>query len=601
MGYKAYESSSAQMRLYMVNHLLGDSILYNETRAWSIEGKLEPDGIKNAAKQLTQRHEALRTCFVLKEGEVLQKVYDKIEIQFDYWEKQGAQPQEIEDIIAQLRTPYDPGKAPLWKIGLVQLSENRQILLMDFHHIICDGISMDVIVAELGALYKGEQLPELEVQYVDFTMWQNDLFEEEIIEKQEAYWMKIFEGEHPQLELSTDNPRPMEADIDGSDIDFQIAAPLTAELNKMAQQYKTTLYVVLLAAFNILFSKYRKYGTPEDIVIGTAVSGRTHDEFQGIVGMFVNTLAMRNKPHSHLTFKEFLTQVSQNTFAAFENQDYQFEMLVEKLAPQREMNRNPLFDIMFALQNYSRGVEISITGDEAVELKPYPLKSKTAKFDLTIQAFETRQGLSILLEYRTALFHQETIKRMATHFITILQAVVEESNVKLAEIDMMSEAEKKNILYEFNANETGRPKNKTIPQIFEEQVEAAPGAIAVVATSADDQYANTPGTGLTYRELNNRANALAREIRAKGVTAEQIVALKMNRSVEMIIAILAVLKTGGAYMPVSLDSPTKRIRYMLEDSRAAVYVTQRAYVAEIPEEVEIAIIEVEKEENCSGK
>ncbi len=558
MSCDAYETSSAQKRLYIINDLLGDSILYNENRVWIIHGNLDPTRLENAIKQISQRHESLRTCFLMKDGEVLQKVYDYIDVDFKYSQYT---PVDIETVIDDFLEPYSLGKVPLWKVELAQVGENRQLILMDFHHIIADGISMDVFIEELQALYLGVELPEPEIQYVDFVIWQNDLFAGERIKKQEAYWMDLFEGEIPVLDLPTDFPRPLQGDITGTSIEFEMDETLTARVNQLGARSNTTLYVVLLTVFNVLLAKY---SNQEDIVIGTPTSGRTHQEFQKVIGMFVNTLAMRNRPKARKTFTDFLNEVYLNVFDAFENQDYQFEMLVEKLAPERQLNRNPLFDVLFVLQNFLSDINISGRGNEEMAIIPYSLKRRASKFDLTLQVFEGKRRIAFMLDYRVSLFRPDTMDRLKEHFFNILREVSENPGVLLSDIRMISDAEAEQLLYVLNDTAVDFPIDKTVHQLFEEQVERKPDGIAIQLTN------RTYRTYRTYKELNEKSNQLAHLLRKKGVKPGSIVGIMIEPSFQTVVAILAVLKAGGGYLPIESKYPAQRIAYMLKDSSTAV-------------------------------
>ncbi|MCX6584831.1 MAG: amino acid adenylation domain-containing protein [Candidatus Aminicenantes bacterium] len=571
MSFNAYETSSAQKRLYIIDNLLGNSLLYNENRVWNIEGKLNPTRLKKILEQLSLRHEILRTCFIMKDGEVLQKVYDRIDVDFTYTQKETVDPtpQDIEVLIDHFLKPYDLADAPLWKLELVQWQGNRQSILMDFHHIIADGISMDLFMRELGAFYLGKELPEPEVQYVDFTIWQNDIFKSENIRKQEAYWLKVFEGDIPILELPTDFPRPREADIAGSSVDFELDEDITAGVNQLAARYNTSLYVVLLTVFDILLAKYTNQ---EDIVVGTPVSGRSHREFKNIIGMFVNTLAMRNRPEFSKTFNEFLSEVSRNAFAAFENQDYQFEMLVEKVTADRQMNRNPLFDVMFALQNFSQDIDLSAGGNEDMRIIPYHYKRRAAKFDLTLQAFEEGRHILFMLDYRTSLFRPETIARLIKHFLNIFHEVTENPGLLLSNIQVISESEREQLLYVFNDTAVEFPVDKTIPQLFEEQVKMSPDHIALVGAAPRGCPVCCP-VQLTYRELDENAGRMACVLNEKGIRADNIVGIIADRSIDTIKGILGILKSGGAYLPIDPDYPQERIDYMLKDSGAKLLVS----------------------------
>ena len=279
------------------------------------------------------------------DGEPVQRVHKELDFKLSYTETKE---EDIPSIIEEFIRPFDLSKAPLLRIGLAKVSEHKHIFLFDMHHIISDGISMNILIKEFISLYGGEKLPELKIQYKDFSAWQNELFKTEGIKKQEEYWLNTFSGEIPVLNMPTDYPRPAVQSFEGDSIDFNVDSELTKELNKLAAETGSTLYMVLLAAYNVLLSKYTGQ---EDIVVGSPIAGRQHADLDNIIGMFVNTLAMRNFPESSKTFKEFLAEVKDNALRAYENQDYQFEELVEKLNIPRDMSRNPLFDTMFVMQN----------------------------------------------------------------------------------------------------------------------------------------------------------------------------------------------------------------------------------------------------------
>ncbi len=558
MNYKAYESSSAQKRLYLVNQLVGTGTLYNETRAWIIHGNLEPNRLEEAVHRLSPRHESLRTCFVTDEGEVLQKVFDTVDCRFQY--QRQPESTAVETMLENFIRPFDLHRVPMWQIKLVQWGEQRQVLLFDFHHIICDGTSMELIIGDLTQLYLGRELPEPDVQYVDFTMWQNDLFQDDHIKKQEQYWLEVFKGDIPVLEMPTDFPRAQGVESTGLSLEFRVDETVTAGLNQLAVDNRSTLFVVLLSVYYVLLSRYTQQ---EDIVAGIPIAGRTHAEFESIVGMFVNSLALRNRPRRELNFSDFLSEVSRNTFSAFENQDYPFEMLVEKVAPGRQVNRNPLFDTMFALQNFSRAMSVADKDGEKFSIEPYRIKSGTAKFDLTFQAFETDRGVEFFLEYRSSLFQHETMERFTRHFANICREVAADSRLPLGEIQVISTEERGYLLETLNRTATPYPLNKSIPQLFEEQVEKYPHRMAVVCGARH----------LTYAQLDRRADLLAAVLGKKNGCAGHIVALMAERSLEMLVGIIGILKAGAAYLPLNPQFPPSRCIAMMEDCGVPLLLT----------------------------
>ncbi|UCH96678.1 MAG: amino acid adenylation domain-containing protein, partial [Candidatus Aminicenantes bacterium] len=479
-AFEAYHASSAQKRLYLINQLYGDSILYNMPFGWTIQGHLQPLRLENAVKKLVHRHETLRTSFAKKDGEVLQKIHKHLEFQLKYREIEENSTKDIDAIIDEFVQPFDLANVPLWRMELVQLHPGKQLLLFDIHHIICDGVSIEVIIDDLMTFYTGRELPELEYQYLDFTLWQNKQWQSDRIKRQEQYWLKVFEGELPVWEMPVDYPRSLTTDINGDTIEFEMNKELTSKLNQMALQHNSRLYVVLLALYTILLSKTTGQ---EDMVVGTPVTGRTHQEFELIIGMFVNTLALRNQPAGFKTFTAFLQEVSKNVFSAFENQDYPFEMLVEKLLPQRHLNRNPLFDTMFALQNYSQNLEIFDPvdpGQEKLKFFPYMVKEKVAKFDVTLLAFEKEGRIVFDLQYRSSLFHKNTMERFIRHFIKLTQDVAANPGLKIFQLEIITGEEIKYLLDILNDTQREYPKARTINELFAEQVEQTPDNIALV-------------------------------------------------------------------------------------------------------------------------
>ena len=559
-----YPVSSAQKRLYLIHRLEGPSTTYNMPAVMEIEGELDRNRLERAFQTLIGRHEALRTSFELVDGEPVQKVHSQVEMTIS---DQEVTDKAIPEVISSLIRPFDLNQAPLLRVGLIKQNDRahegaKHILVYDMHHIISDGVTISIIIKELASIYNGAVLPELRIQYKDFAVWQNELIRTGVIKQQEEYWLKAFSGEIPVLNLPTDHPRPSYQSFEGDRITFEAGETITRGLSTIAAKTGATAYMVLLAAYNVLLSKY---SGQEDIIIGSPIAGRQHADMGNIVGMFVNTLALRNYPAENKSYLEFLTEVKENSLQAYENQEYQFEELVEQVKVRRDFSRNPLFDVMFVLQNIQMA-GIDLTG---LRIKPYPFNNQVAKFDLTLTAIETKDNILFTLEYSTKLFRPETIERFSSHFSNILQAIVANPEVKLAEIEMLTEAEKNRILVEFNATETDYPREKTIHQFFEAQVERTPDKIAIIFK---DQQ-------LTYREFNERANCLARELRNQGIGPDTIVAIMIERSLEMMVGLMAILKSGGAYLPIDPTYPPERISFMLEDSKARILLTQNSFKA----------------------
>ncbi|MGB7604589.1 MAG: amino acid adenylation domain-containing protein, partial [Lutisporaceae bacterium] len=549
-----YEVSSAQKRMFALNQFSKKEINYNIPSVMILEGKLEKDKVEESFNKLVERHEAFRTSFELVDNEIMQRIHKAVQFKVEY--------EEINKFDAEgFVKPFDLSKAPLLRVKLIRLEEEKYVLMFDMHHIISDGISMSIIMEEFTKLYKGKSLETLRIQYKDYSAWENKMLTSEGMKKHEEYWTNIFSDEIPILDLPTDYPRPSTQSFEGESIEFTLDKSLTEKLNKIGKANGATLYMTLLTAYNILLSKY---SGQEDIVVGSPIAGRPHADLYNMVGMFINTLVMRNYPGSKKTFNEFLQEVKKNALNAYENQDYQFDKLVEKLDIRRDLSRNALFDTMFILQN-TEDKEIEL---DDVKIKQLQFEVGVSKFDITLSAKEKGEEIKFNFEYCTKLFKRKTIERVIEHFKNILKEVAENPALKLCEIDMLLEEEKKEILIDFNDTKTEYPKDKTIHELFEEQVIKTPDKIALVFGDKS----------LTYKELNEKSNRLGRALREKGVKQESIVGIMVERSLEMIIGIMGILKAGGAYLPIDPEYPVDRIKYILEDSKAKLLLTQSKYI-----------------------
>ncbi|MBW9155187.1 non-ribosomal peptide synthase/polyketide synthase [Clostridium tagluense] len=555
-----YESSSAQKRMYMLQQFDKDSVAYNMPVVFELEGKVNRERIEETFRNLVTRHEALRTYFETIEEEIVQKLSNSYE--FKLAEKKDNE--DIETIINKFIRPFELEKAPLFRAELVE-SKEKNYLLIDMHHIISDGVSMSILIKEFTVLYNGETLESLKLQYNDFASWQNNFLKSEEMKKQEEYWVNSFNDEIPVLNLPYDYERPAMQSFEGDNVSFELDEKTTEELRKLAKETGATMHMVLLSVFNILLSKY---SGQEDIVVGTPIAGRAHADLQNIMGMFVNTLALRNKPEGNKKYLGFLKEVKENSLRAYENQSYQLEALVEKLDVRRDTSRNPLFDVMFNMIDTVDGNDIELDG---LLLKNYNVQNKIAKFDLTLNTSESSETLKFSLEYCTKLFNKETIERLSEHYINVLVNISNNNEMKISEIELLSENERKRILYEFNDTKVDYHKDKTIQELFEGQVEKTPNNIAIVF---EDKK-------LTYKELNEKANSIARVLRNKGVKADSIVGIMVERSLEMIIGIMGILKAGGAYLPMDPSYPKERIEYMLKDSESKVLLSTESLLVNI--------------------
>uniref|UniRef100_UPI000A9F3566 condensation domain-containing protein n=1 Tax=Abyssisolibacter fermentans TaxID=1766203 RepID=UPI000A9F3566 len=419
-----YLLSSAQKRMYVLSQLDQAMVSYNMPTVLELNGKLHKKRFEEAFKKLINRHESLRTSFEIVDCELVQKINEEVDFKIQYIQ---AEEKGIDGLIQNFVRLFDLKKAPLFRVALISLSENKYILMMDSHHIISDGVSTKILVEELVKFYKGEKLPNLKIQYKDYAAWQKNLLSTEALKRQEQYWLDRFKGDIPVLNMPTDYPRPIMKSYKGERIDFKVDKKVTNELYKIARENKASLYMVLLAAYNVLLYKYTGQ---EDIVVGSPITGRSHADIHNVVGMFVNLLAMRNDIIGTYTFKELITKVKENGIKAYESQDYPFEDLVEKLPMIRDMSRSPLFDTIFEVQNINIE-KIEING---IEIKPYKFDYKLSKYDLVLSANESDNIIRMVLNYSTTLFNKATAEKITKHYIEILNQIVKNNNIKIEDI-----------------------------------------------------------------------------------------------------------------------------------------------------------------------
>ncbi len=550
-----YPVSSAQKRIFLLNQIENAGTSYNMPLAAFIDGNLDIGRLENVFKVLVKRHDSFRTSFGLIDGVPVQRICDDVEFKMEYGDIQEI---DTDKVIERFIKPFDLEKAPLLRVGVYKVAGDKYLFLADMHHIISDGISSDILMKEIDALYRGEELPGLSLQYKDYSVWCEEYFKTDLLKKQEKYWLDVFSEELPAVDFPTDYPRPPVQSFKGGSITFNLGHEFAKDLKQLALENRATNYMIMMAAFNILISKYTGQ---EDIVIGSPVAGRGLTDLGGVVGMFVNTLPMRNKPDGSKRFDEFLAEVRSNTLNAFENQDYPFEELVSKLKLKRDLSRNPLFDMMFILQKTD--VESFKIGNLAVS--PIEVKNMPAKFDLSLDAIERDGDFTFTLQYCTDLFKKQTAERIGVHFTNILKAVISDPSLRLSQIDMLSRDERRRIIVDFNETYAACPPGTTIVGLFEEQAHKAPDACAV---EFHDKR-------LSYSELNSLSNKLAYKLRSNGLKPDDIVAVMLNRSPEILVAILGVLKAGGAYLPIDPDYPEKRIEYMLNDSGVKTLITRK--------------------------
>ncbi|MCP4148846.1 MAG: amino acid adenylation domain-containing protein, partial [bacterium] len=577
-----YPQSSAQRRLYFLHQLDEGDVVYNIQMMDIYCKGVEKDKLEEAFKKLIKRHESLRTSFHMIDGKAMQKIHNDVPFEIEYYEtteegliygsdheKEGhgenSSGESFEEVIKRFVRPFELSEAPLFRAGFIKIVGNTKILMLDMHHIVSDGISMEILAKELWELYDGKEFQPLRIQYKDFSEWLGSEARVDAIKEQENFWLNEFSGEIPLISLPTDYPRPAKLTFDGDTAFFEITSGETKHLHAIANEHAESLYMVLFAAFNVLLSKL---SGQEDIVVGTVTAGRGHADLESIVGMFLNTLALRNYPEVEKSFEDFLMEVKLSTFAAFENQNYPFEQLVSKVAPREETGRNPLFDVAFGLENEADPTGYLMEVAVPDKSKPFDFEINRAKFDLTLGCVEVEDCLECTIEYKTKLFKQETIQRIAGYFMKIISSICSDISQQISDIEIISEEEREKILYEFNQTNADYPGNTTIHELFEKQVENTPNNTALAFR--DDK--------LTYSEFNEKANQLAVILRDKGVKPDQFVGLMLERSLEMMIGMFAILKAGGAYLPIDPEYPGDRILYLLQDSDSRILLTEKKFI-----------------------
>ncbi|MFB9325552.1 condensation domain-containing protein, partial [Paenibacillus aurantiacus] len=562
--------SPAQSRMFVLNKLEEGGLAYNLPAAFELRGELEPRRLEEAFRALIARHDALRTSFAMTDEGPAQTIHAEAPFGLPFEQSAGrwlgAEEEAIEALFRTFVQPFDLASAPLMRAKLIRLAADRHVLFFDMHHIVGDGVSAAILHDELLALYEGSTLPDQKLRYRDYAYWRLLTVDSEASRKQEAYWRRQMSGELPMLDMPLDYARPTIRSSAGGRIGFELPARLTTSVKRMAVAVEATPFMVLLAAFQALLARY---AGQDEIIVGTPTAGRADAELERIVGMFGNTLALRGRPEASKPFDVFLAEVREMAIQAFEHADYPFEALVESLAVRRETGRNPLFDAMFAMQNMRRA-EKKIEGVEFSMLDVHP---GVAKFDLLLEIAEAGDGYRCGLEYSSQLFKAETMRKLAERFVLLLEAVVAEPGVRIGSIDLLTEDERMKLMTTFNVTAMPYRSDRMLHELVEEQADRIPERVAL--TFGD--------VSLTHGELNGRANRLARQLRRKGVGAEMIVAVAMERSAEMMIGLLAVLKAGCAYMPLPPELPPQRMAYMLADSGARLVLTQGGLAGKMTE------------------
>ena len=481
-----------------------------------------------------------------------------------------------------IEQPFDLSKDHMLRVELITLSETESILVVVIHHIASDGWSTSVLVKEVVEMYnaceagRDPELPQLAVQYADFAIWQRNYLQGDLLDNKMAYWKTKLQGVAP-LQLPTDYTRPLIQRNRGALQSFRISELNAAALQQLSQQHGATLFMTLLSAFKVLL---HRYSGQDDICVGIPIAGRQQQETENLVGFFVNTLALRSKLTGDESFTDLLRQIKGTTMEAYEHQEIPFEKVVEAVSKERDLSRSPLFQVMFVLRNTPEIPEF-LLGD--VSLTRDNFYHTTAQFDLTLFVTETERGLQCAVEYNTDLFDDDTVQKLTGHFSNLLESILQQPTQKIGLLPMLNKSEEKQLLCEFNDTDVEYPTNKTIINIFENQINKTPSEIALVFENES----------LTYHQLNDRSNQLAHYLQHSGVKAGMLVPVSIERSLNMIISVLAILKAGGVYVPVDPEYPAERISYMLEDAGAEIVISSKATRANLPLPAGIKLVEVD--------
>ena len=561
-------ASFAQQRLWFLEQLEPGQAAYNVPRAMRLDGLLNVEALQATLVELVRRHEPFRTHFLNVDGELRQIICEDLnipltEIDLTSLSKTEREAEGLRLAKEEAARPFDLNHGPVMRTTLLRLGEQEHILLLTMHHIVSDAWSAVILFREFEQFYeafakgRSASLPPLAIQYADFAEWQRDWLQGGALAEQLSYWKRQLVGVTTGSALPADHPLPTTPTFQGTSKWLTLSPDLSKQLIELSKREGSTLFMTLLAAFKILLYRFT---SQEDIVVGSPIAGRNRAELEELIGFFINTLALRTSLAGNPTFRELLQRVKQTAIDAYTHQDLPFETLVAELDPERDLRRNPLFQVMFQYKD-SRAPLFQSTDLKVTWLET---SSQTAKFDLTMAVLAEDDILNCVIEYRTELFREDTIERFLSHYVTLLENIVANPNERIATLPLLTEAQRDEIVALGRGELSDFPREQTIQQLFEQQVERTPDDVALIY---DDER-------LSYRELNARANQLAHYLRSQGVGPEVRVAIRMQRSPEMIAGLLGILKAGGAYVPLDPANPDERAQFILQDSGAALLLTK---------------------------
>ncbi|KWB39651.1 non-ribosomal peptide synthetase [Burkholderia ubonensis] len=559
--------SFPQQRLWFLAQLEGPSAAYNISSALRFEGDLDVPRLRAAVSEISRRHEILRTTFPAIDGRGVQRIAPPAPVALAVVDVAG-ESDALALLADETDRPFDLAVGPLYRVVLYRVDARVHVFGVVMHHIISDAWSSGTLIGELAALYAGQHLPELAVQYADYAVWQHERLASADTHRELALLSASLADAPDQIELPTDRPRPAIQRFDGAVLPFQLNGALADGVRAIAHASGTSTFMVVLAAYALLLSRY---SNQQDIVIGSPIANRRSSMTEPLIGFFANMLALRVDLSGNPGFGELLARVKRVALDGYSRQEIPFEQVVDALKLERNLSRTPVFQVVFAYEKAS-SQPVNFPGLIAT---PVSVETHTAKFDLTLHVQDAGHGLAGSLEYNLDLFDAATIERMAEHFRRLLEAVIADSNRPLGEISLLSDAERDTLTVEWNRTDTdfGAAAEQPLHRLFEQQTERTPDAVAAVHDDAS----------LTYAELNLRANRLAHHLIALGVAPDSLVGVAMERSLDMIVALLAILKAGGAYVPVDPDYPAERVRFMIDNAQLRWLLTQQHLLPALPD------------------
>ncbi len=572
--------SFAQQRLWFLHQMYPETTAYHFPLTIRINLPVNLGILEKTLAEIARRHEILRTVFTLRDGQPIQSVTPSAVVNLKTTDLRHLPEDERESAATNLIREdfgqgFDLSNGPCWRAFLVQLDDDKFILQVIFHHIIFDGWSIPIFLKELKANYEAfashepAPFPELPAQYLDFSLGQREWLQRPVLQSQLAYWKNHLADAPPLLLMPTDRPRPAELSFRGNHQSFKLPEPLTAKLRQLARDEDATLFMTVLAVFKTLLYRYSRQ---TEILVGTPIANRNQYELEGLIGLFLNTLALRSKVSDQMSFRQLLRSVRETCLDAYTHQDLPFEQLVEELCPQRDPRLTPIFQVAFTLQTPPPWLRDS----SKWSAQGLAMQNDSSQFDLTLNVEDRGQELVGGLEYNTDIYEDATIARMLRNFRSLFEGIVGDPDMRLGSLPLVSVEERRQLVQEWNETESGSPTSACLLPLFASAARRSPQSIAVAG----------PGGEISFEQLNRRSNQLAHRLKREGIGLESVVAIYMNRSIEMVIALLGVLKSGAAYLPLDPSNAASRLSFMLEDSHAAVLVTDaRSHLDFVPGDV----------------